>query len=397
MDPFSDRYEPQMTQQSMIGEINKNYQVARNFYARRREMFRQVLQRQAGLAIEQFQDSMRSAIVNSWNKNIYKIVEGIFVDKNATLDQKIEKIEDIFRDDSLKDEYINAIKTGNYVRFKGKMGFAFEEFVNDRAITPALKLGTKYANATIKNEVSGAFKSISSVTRGGAKNIRADEIIFFDGITFDRDTEDILRSSKNNLPLELTRTLTLEYDENEFPTFKNEWETSDGNIIKKFLTNQDFFGFSSKVYNSTEDNKHFSSSTTIRDLLNSVFYTPSQYTQRRHSWDINYANLYIIYNLSKIIITIISPTTIAMTYGDTMMWMDEFLSKKIFYMDVSYVTQIGKHEAGEGRVFPSIPSASIITKNYDIARGLSAINYSLVKKKNYFNNTTYTGIKLTLT
>jgi len=40
-------------------------------------------------------------------------------------------------------------------------------------------------------------------------------------------------------------------------------ETSDATILNKFLNNDSFFGFSAKVYNANDDNKHFSQSSII--------------------------------------------------------------------------------------------------------------------------------------
>lgn len=58
-------------------------------------------------------------------------------------------------------------------------------------------------------------------------------------------------------------------------------------------------------------------------------------------------------------------------------------------MNIQYQTQINKHYAGDGRIFPTINSPNIYTKNYNISKGLSALTTKIVNKTNFFNNTKY--------
>lgn len=395
-----EKYQPQISQSTLLNEINANYAATQAYYQQRQKLFQRILQKQAGMVLESFEEQINEKIETVWEKEIYNVLEKIYFDKSKTTQQKIAEVNTIFATDQFLPDYIEAIKKSNYYLFKGKMGFTFEKFIKEQIFEPYVDIASTFANGHLESLVSGAMTSLSSMTKG-IKNVRSDLLISVSGISFDNDEKGVLygKGKSGQLPLELQRELKINWD-NAFPAFDNEIDSSDAGIINNFLSNEDFFGFSAKVYGADQDNKHFSQSTTVQGLLNQVFWYPYSSnggSAKRHSWEIDYAETYVIWNLSRILRTIISPTTIAMVYGDKFMWMSNFLQSKIFYMNIQYQTQINKHYAGDGRIFPTINSPNIYTKNYNISKGLSALTTKIVNKTNFFNNTKYQGIELVLT
>lgn len=389
-----ERYQPQISQASLLNEINANYAAAVTYYQQRQKMFSRILQQQAGMTLDQFENQINEKIESVWQAEIYQVLKNIYFDSNKNLEEKIAEVNTIFSTSEFLPDYIEAMKKSNFYLFKGKMGLTFEKFIKSEIFKPYIETASAFANGHLESLVSGAFTSLSSVT-SGVKNIRADLLISAE-VEFSK-TDGVLKG--NNLPLEMQRELKINWD-NAFPSFDKETETEDSGILNTFLSEGNFFGFSAKIYNAETDEKHFSSSSVIQKALNEVFWYPyasNGGSAKRHSWEIDYAETYVIWNLSRILRTIISPTTIAMIYGNRSMWISNFLQSKVFYMNIAYQTQIKKHYAGDGRIFPTINSPSIYTKNFNISKGINALTTKIVNKKNSFNNTEYKGIELVLT
>jgi len=96
-------------------------------------------------------------------------------------------------------------------------------------------------------------------------------------------------------------------------------------------------------------------------MLNEVFHKKDS-NGVRHGWERDYTNEYVAYFLSHNIFDIIGPTNIAMLTGGGVIWMDEFLASRIFYMRV----QIERRLRGN-RIFPGITDPSIYIRNYNNA------------------------------
>ena len=394
-----ERYQPQISQATLLNEINANYAATCAYYQQRQKMFQQVLKQQADWVLDSFEEQINESITNLWQQEIYQVLKDIYFDKAKTVEQKITEVNTLFATDQFLPDYIKAISQSNFYLFKGKMGLTFEKFIKEKIFNPYVDTASAFANGHLQSLVSGAMTSLSSVTTG-VKNIRSDLLVTLSDVSFEKEDGVLYgKNAQQSLPLELQRELKINWD-NAFPSFDNEAETSDSGILNNFLNNGDFFGFSAKIYNADEDNKHFSQSAIIQKALNEVFWYPyasNGGSAKRHSWEIDYAETYVIWNLSRILRTIISPTTIAMIYGDKFMWMSNFLQSKVFYMNIAYQTQIKKHYAGDGRIFPTINSPSIYTKNYNISKGINALTTKIVTKTNAFNNTKYKGIEIVLT
>ena len=389
-----EKYYPQISRASLLSEINTNYAAAATYYQQRQKMFGQVLKQQAGLTLDSFEEQINEKIDSVWQKEVYKILEKIYFDTSKTTTEKIAEVKTIFSTSEFLPDYIEAIKKSNFYLFRGKMGLTFEKFIQSKIFSPYIETAATFANEHLESLVSGALTSLSSVT-SGVKNIRSD-LLISTNVSFDK-VDGVLKG--NNLPLEMQRELKINWD-NAFPSFDKEDDSSDSSILNAFLNEGNFFGFSAKIYNSNDNNKHFSQSSVIQKALNEVFWYPYRSnggSEKRHSWETDYAEIYVIWNLSRILRTLISPTTIAMMYGNQMMWMSTFLQSKVFYMNIAYQTQIKKHYAGDNRVFPTINSPNIYTMNFNISKGISALNTKIVNKKNPFNKTEYKGIELILT
>lgn len=389
-----ERYQPQISQSSLLSEINANYAATVTYYQQRQKMFQKILQQQASQTLDSFEEQINEKIDSVWQENIYKVLEKIYFDSSKTVSQKITEVNTIFSTSEFLPDYIEAIKKSNFYLFRGKMGLTFEKFIKAEIFNPYVDMAATFANGHLESLVSGAMTSLSSMT-SGVKNIRSD-LLISSNVSFDKQ-DGVLKG--NNLPLEMQRELKINWD-NAFPSFDKEVESSDSGILNTFLSDGNFFGFSAKIYNAEDDNKHFSQSSVVQKALNEVFWYPyasNGGSAKRHSWEIDYAETYVIWNLSRILRTIISPTTIAMIYGNRSMWISTFLQSKVFYMNIAYQTQIKKHYAGDGRIFPTINSPNIYTKNFNISKGIGALTTKVVDKQNPFNKTKYKGIELILT
>ena len=389
-----ERYQPQISQSSLLSEINANYAAAVTYYQQRQKMFQKILQQQASQTLDSFEEQINEKIDSVWQENIYKVLEKIYFDSSKTVSQKITEVNTIFSTSEFLPDYIEAIKKSNFYLFRGRMGLTFEKFIKAEIFNPYVDMAATFANGHLESLVSGAMTSLSSMT-SGVKNIRSD-LLISSNVSFDKQ-DGVLKG--NNLPLEMQRELKINWD-NAFPSFDKEVESSDSGILNTFLSDGNFFGFSAKIYNAEDDNKHFSQSSVVQKALNEVFWYPyasNGGSAKRHSWEIDYAETYVIWNLSRILRTIISPTTIAMIYGNRSMWISTFLQSKVFYMNIAYQTQIKKHYAGDGRIFPTINSPNIYTKNFNISKGIGALTTKVVDKQNPFNKTKYKGIELILT
>ena len=388
-----EKYEPQISKSFMVSEISENYAAASAYYFQRQQMFKKVLKAQAGRVLDSLESEIDDKLQTIWQDNIYKVLEGIYFDQSKTIDQKITTINATFHTSEFLNDYIEAIKKPSFSLFKGKMGNIFEHFIKSEIFDPYVDMASAFANGHLESIVSGAMTSLSSVTKG-SKSIRPD-LLISSNVEFVKEGGVL---TGNNLPLEMQKELIINWD-NVFPSFDREMDIGE-NIFNSFLGNDaNFFGFSAKVYNANEDNKHFSSSSAIQKALNSVFWYPYKSNggyKDRHSWELDYAEVYVIWNLSRIIRTIISPTTVAMIYGDGLMWISNFLQSKVFYMNISYQTKIKERDAGQGRIFPTINSSAIYTKNYNISKGLGTLNTSIVDKKNPYSGKYYKGIELHL-
>lgn len=389
-----ERYQPQISQSSLLSEINANYAAAVTYYQQRQKMFQKILQQQASQTLDSFEEQINEKIDSVWQENIYKVLEKIYFDSSKTVSQKITEVNTIFSTSEFLPDYIEAIKKSNFYLFRGRMGLTFEKFIKAEIFNPYVDMAATFANGHLESLVSGAMTSLSSMT-SGVKNIRSD-LLISSNVSFDKQ-DGVLKG--NNLPLEMQRELKINWD-NAFPSFDKEVESSDSGILNTFLSDGNFFGFSAKIYNAEDDNKHFSQSSVVQKALNEVFWYPyasNGGSAKRHSWEMDYAETYVIWNLSRILRTIISPTTIAMIYGNRSMWISTFLQSKVFYMNIAYQTQIKKHYAGDGRIFPTINSPNIYTKNFNISKGIGALTTKVVDKQNPFNKTKYKGIELILT
>ena len=107
-------------------------------------------------------------------------------------------------------------------------------------------------------------------------------------------------------------------------------------------------------------------SSTLQKMLNATF-TQTDEEHRRHSWEPDYTMEYVVYILSKYLVHIISPTTVALISRAGLTWMNEFLETHMFYMRVQMDNYWKKRSGGLGRIYPSIKDTNVYVRSAHIA------------------------------
>ena len=370
---------PQIQKQNLISESYQNYQIAKNYYRQRRNNFQQLLEKNYMQAIS-IENEINQNIERLWNKEVFNIMQNIYWNKSIDNEQKIKQVQEKFNTSSpeVLNKLIYAIHQGNPRTFYSGLGLAFENFLSDNIIKPVLQkhqnIIKNHTNNLLNTFVSGDRQSKSSVV-SGVKNIRSDILI-----TYNIDLKDdfgVLKTS-TDLPLELQNTLTIDWSQS-VPNAQEIMSTS--SLLEQFLDPSlgSFYGFSAKSWKNNSNSKEFMKSSIIQNLLNKVF-NQTDSTGKRHSWQPDYTMEYVVYFLSHRIFDIISPTTVSMITRAGITWMDDFLSKHTFYMQVQMDNYWKKRNGGLGRIYPQIYNSAIYVRNYELMKD-SIISYKLHKTK----------------
>lgn len=339
--------------------------MAQNYYQQRREAFQSFMTKNIENALN-FEAELNDQISKIWNEKIYDVMVSEY--KAARKESRPFNWNNIqsrfWVPDSVKSRLQWAAQQGNPQTFLSGLGQAFEHWLSDEAITPFLERGNTIidncVDGLLESFVSGAKKSTSSVVKG-IKNIRADIVMSkYKEQEFQQDLQGVLKGP-DGIPLELQETLTVD------------WKDGLTNIVDeislaKFLQEAPIntFGFSAKSWGIQTNNKPFMESSTLQKMLNATF-TQTDEKHRRHSWEPDYTMEYVVYILSKYLVHIISPVTVALISRTGLTWMNEFLEAHMFYMRVQMDNYWKKHSGGLGRIYPSIKDANVYVRSAHIA------------------------------
>ena len=357
--------------------ISSNYEVAKSYYQQRRDNLRKIFSRD----MEDATDSLIKYINNKINeyeeqvsKKVYSLLDHI--DKNSWIvPEEVKK--------SLGNEYYetsveNVLKflSGGKVAIKSNqnvaaaLGNEFENFL-ERALMPEALEGqvssiiTDSLNSMLSGFSGTGSKTSKSWTVTGEKNIRPD--IGLNMATAYKDSDGILRLPDSNLAVELQEEL---YLDDMLPK-----DITSNDILKAYLDSNSY-GFSLKIWKNAQG-KEFAQSKQLQAYINQKF---QEGRKRRKTWESTFTNEYVVWQISRLLINIIGPMNVGIMTGKEFIWMDDFLTRKIFFMDVQ-LQALRKSTRGPGyEGFPELPSSSI--KIRQLTNDSYAFSSSLRKNMN---------------
>lgn len=357
--------------------ISSNYEVAKSYYQQRRDNLRKIFSRD----MEDATDSLIKYINNKIDeyeeqvsKKVYSLLDHI--DKNSWIvPEEIKK--------SLGNEYYetsveNVLKflSGGKVAIKSNqnvaaaLGNEFENFL-ERALMPEALEGqvssiiTDSLNSMLSGFSGTGSKTSKSWTVTGEKNIRPD--IGLNMATAYKDSDGVLRLPGSNLAVELQEEF---YLDDMLPK-----DVTSNDILKAYLDSNSY-GFSLKVWKSAQG-KEFAQSKQLQAYINQKF---QEGRKRRKTWESTFTNEYVVWQISRLLINIIGPMNVGVMTGKEFIWMDDFLTRKIFFMDVQ-LQALRKSTRGPGyEGFPELPSSSI--KIRQLTNDSYAFSSSLRKNMN---------------
>ena len=357
--------------------ISSNYEVAKSYYQQRRDNLRKIFSRD----MEDATDSLIKYINNKIDeyeeqvsKKVYSLLDHI--DKNSWIvPEEIKK--------SLDNEYYetsveNVLKflSGGKVTIKSNqnvaaaLGNEFENFL-ERALMPEALEGqvSSIITDSLNSMLSGFSGTGSMKSKGwtvnGEKNIRPD--IGLNMATAYKDSDGVLRLPGSNLAVELQEEF---YLDDMLPK-----DITSNDILKAYLDSNSY-GFSLKVWKSAQG-KEFAQSKQLQAYINQKF---QEGRKRRKTWESTFTNEYVVWQISRLLINIIGPMNVGIMTGKEFIWMDDFLTRKIFFMDVQ-LQALRKSTRGPGyEGFPELPSSSI--KIRQLTNDSYAFSSSLRKNMN---------------
>ena len=354
-------------------QINNNYNAAINYYSQKRLALETAIKtkRQSGVEdilnyvhqmTQTYAEQVQHQLFNSLN-----FEKGIVTGINKSLPDNVLGV-------NLKQ--LQEFALGHNRRnIASVLGNEFEKFLTNcfqenEIVDVANGIGKNIINSGITsllNSLGGAIqtggiKSTSAVVTG-SKNIRPDI-----GIGFSE-------AQQQGYGVELQQFLDLDQLKIDLET-----QEIDSDLLKKFLQNS-AYGFSLKLWNiEAANNKEFSQSKPIQELLNRDFQTTKygETRKRRTTWESQYTLDYVNYTLSRYLINIIGPINVALITGgkNSFTWFDDFLNAHMFTMQI----QLNSHKKStrglgyEG--FPEILSPAIIIRKIN---NLKIYNTSVAK------------------
>ena len=199
-------------------------------------------------------------------------------------------------------------------------------------------------------QLTGGISGKSALV-SGAKPIRPDIMLMYNSEISGVGTGTPKITSNNiNTPIELEEIFDISSE-----------GINDSQLLQQLLNNQlsNAFGLSLKIWKNA-NSREFSSSMGLKNSLQNTF--DSTYP---HTWNSNYTSTYVIYQISRLLINIISPTNVMMVTGNGVTWMDDFLASHLFYMDVQMnsLAQSSKARAPGYEGHPQMLSEAIKIRN----------------------------------
>lgn len=337
-------------------QINNNYEVAKSYYNQRRNNLRLLFTKDMQDATNSLIDYINKKIdeyEEVVSKRVYQLLEKI--DKNTWIipPETQAGLENLEYHASVN----NVLKflSGGKQSFKSNqnvaaaLGNEFEHFLEEALMPHALEgqvdsIITNNLNNLLSGFSSTGQKKSTAWTVTGQKNIRPDLGLNMSA-TF-QDENGVLRLQDSGLAVELQEEFDLD---SMLPE-----DITSNEILKAYL-NSNSYGFSLKVWKSSQG-KEFSKSKQLQDYINQKF---QEGRKRRTTWESTFTNEYVVWQISRLLINIIGSMNVGVMTGREFIWMDDFLSRRLFYMDIQ-IQALRESKRGPGyEGFPNLPNSSI--------------------------------------
>lgn len=336
--------------------ISSNYEVAKSYYQQRREALRKTFTRD----MEDATDSLIKYInlkIDEYEEKVSKKVYSLLdhIDKNSWIvpEQVKESLGNEYYDTSVENvlRFLSGGKTAikSNQNVAAALGNEFENFL-ERALMPEALEGqvSSVITDSLNSMLSGFSGTGSMKSKGwtvtGEKNIRPD--IGLNMATAYKDSDGVLRLPDSNLAVELQEEFNLD---DMLPE-----DITSNDILKAYLDSNSY-GFSLKVWKSAQG-KEFTQSKQLQAYINQKF---QEGRKRRKTWESTFTNEYVVWQISRLLINIVGPMNVGIMTGKEFIWMDDFLTRRMFFMDVQ-LQSLRKSSRGPGyEGFPELPSSSI--------------------------------------
>lgn len=355
--------------------INSNYEVAKSYYQQRQENLRRIFTRD----MEDATDSLIQYInlkIDEYEKDVsqkvYSLLEKIDGNSWVVPEQVVATLNDKQYNTSV--ENVLKFLSGGKSTIKSNQNIAaalgneFEIFLENALMPEELEGQVSNIITNSLNSMLSGFSRTGSKTSTGwtvtrQKNIRPD--IGLNMNTTYKDSDGVLRLSGSNLSIELQE----EFDLNEMLP-----EDITSNDILKAYLDSDSYGFSLKIWKNGQ-NKEFAQSKVLQSYINQKF---QEGRKRRKTWESTFTNEYVVWQISRLLINIIGPMNVGVMTGKEFIWMDDFLARRIFFMDVQ-LQALRKSSRGSGyEGFPELPSSAI--KIRQLTNDVHAFNSAVMEK-----------------
>ena len=314
---------------SLQGQITNNYNIAKSYYAQKKQAFLGFLNKNIDNFSMMLEQYINENIV-IFDKKIAQEVYSILNDENnGGWDSLVQYSKNL----DPKREYPMPLKTIFEKLASGKiktrnnlasaLGIEFEKFLAESLVPEQYSQAMKGVIDSAVNDIlsgfsqTGGIRSKSAITKGG-KDIRPDIGLNISGGV---KSEGIQKLPNSNLGVELTALIDLN-------NFTSDKLIKSNDILSAYL-NQNSYGFSVKVWKNS-NSKIFSNSSILKKQIQNEF----DQVNNNHTWSSVYASEYTIYQISRFLINIINPLDVAMLTGQSLIWMDDFIDRHLFYMDV---------------------------------------------------------------
>ena len=151
-------------------------------------------------------------------------------------------------------------------------------------------------------------------------------------------------------------------------------DITSNDILQAYLESNSY-GFSLKVWKNAQG-KEFAQSKQLQTYINNKF---QEGRKRRKTWESTFTNEYVVWQISRLLINIIGPMNVGIMTGREFIWMDDFITRRMFYMDVQ-LEALRKSTRGPGyEGYPTVPSSAI--KIRQLSNDVHAFSSSMRKTK----------------
>lgn len=348
-------------------QIQTNYNFAISYYAQKRKMITNLFQQKTNQSIQKLTEYIDKRASYYWENVVQQVFNYINLNGGKKelygkelpdLDLPLSTMNVLKRIVSSKNANIPALLGNEFENFMYKSLSLndFGETASSVADNLAESIADDLANSLLSATYTGNIKARSAVVTG-KKNIRPDI-----GLGFSEE-------NKNGVGVELEGWLDIsKFLDDSYSII----QSNNGELLADFLRSN-AFGLSLKIWQNA-NNQEFSQSVPLQQMINAQLFTFHPQYGFRTTWEGQYTMDFVNYQVSKYLINIINPLNVAMVTGSGFIWMDEFLSNKMLYMQVQLNSLKRSKRGPGGEGFPEVTGPGIFIRA--AAKGVNVFNYT---------------------